>query len=69
MIFVNRIGFIFLGMVLAVTVLTQDLQGEGVSFHADKNQIRKYLPPPMRVDLATGRSPVFPAPVGAAQRS
>ena len=41
MIFKNRIGFVFIGMVLAVTAFAQDTQGEGVSFQAGTNRIKE----------------------------
>jgi len=41
MIFENRIGFVFIGLILAVTALAQDNQGEGVSFQAGTNRVKE----------------------------
>ena len=41
MILEKRIGFFFIGMVLAFTATAQDIKGEGVSFQAGTNRIKE----------------------------
>ena len=41
MILEKRIGFFFIGMVLAVAATAQDIKGEGVSFQAGTNRIKE----------------------------
>jgi len=41
MIFKKGIGFVFIGIVLAVTAFAQDIQGEGLSLQAGTNRIKE----------------------------